>query len=106
MDNKYFFNVDFKEQKAHNVRPQFINHFIEVGHCHSELPEALQSYDDHSSPGTFLILNGSLVLKSEEKILSKTAKFLMSAKLNHHPPPSPPPTPHHPNVKSTLTMAQ
>ena len=43
------------------------------------------------------VYNGSLVLKTEEKSLSKTATFLTSANLNRHP---------HPNVESTLSVAQ
>ena len=43
------------------------------------------------------VYNGSLVQKTEEKSLSKTATFLTSANLNCQP---------HPNVESTLSVAQ
>ena len=43
------------------------------------------------------VCNGSLILKTEEKSLSKTATFLMSA---IQPPPPPP------NVESMLSVAQ
>ena len=67
-----------------------------MGDFHSELPEALLSYDDNSLPGTAWSehlktrniyikvslahgYNGSLVLKTEEKSLSQSATFLTSA---------------------------
>ena len=75
----------------------FINHFISTkGDSDSESTgEALQSYNDHFFAGNSMerefenqkcikvslahVYNGSLVLNTEEKSLSKTATFLTSA---------------------------